>query len=218
MLSFLKLLMELVYPSRCLGCGKLSSSGTSTWCEHCVRSFWYPRMLISSKTTDLDGCYTLTNYTGYMRKYLIQLKFGHRERDFRSFWGLLKKFPWWNSLESFSIAIPIPLSKKIKEERGYNQTDILFQKWMELQGRIYYPDGLVKLRNTYPQSMLSRIGRIKNLKHSFHVNKYINIKGKEILLLDDIYTTGATLKMAAKELKRVGAKRVIGMVIASNAK
>lgn len=110
------------------------------------------------------------------------------------------------------------MSKKRKEERGYNQTDILFQKWMELQGRIYYPDGLVKLRNTYPQSMLSRIGRIKNLKHSFHVNKYINIKGKEILLLDDIYTTGATLKMAAKELKRVGAKRVIGMVIASNAK
>ena len=109
MLSFLKLLMELVYPSRCLGCGKLSSSEMSTWCEHCVRSFWYPRMLISSKTTDLDGCYTLTNYTGYMRKYLIQLKFGHRERDFRSFWGLLKKFPWWNSLESFSIAIPIPL-------------------------------------------------------------------------------------------------------------
>ena len=72
MLSFLKLLMELVYPSRCLGCGKLSSSEMSTWCEHCVRSFWYPRMLISSKTTDLDGCYTLTNYTGYMRKYLIQ--------------------------------------------------------------------------------------------------------------------------------------------------
>lgn len=115
------------------------------------------------------------------------------------------------------MVIPVPLSQKKQKERGYNQVDIIFQKWMTRQGWLYMPDGLIRFRNTHTQSLLLKEERYKNIKGAFHIRPGVDVKGKQVLCVDDIYTTGATLSAIAHELHRAGAKKVMGLTIASGA-
>ena len=88
---------------------------------------------------------------------------------------------------------------------------------METSGKTYIPHGMVRMRNTETQSLLTKEERYKNMRGVFHVNKGTSVKGKKILLADDIYTTGATMESAAHELMRAGAEKVVGITIASGA-
>ena len=69
-------------------------------------------------------------------------------------------------------------------QRGYNQTDIIFEDWMIKQGKTYLSDGIIKIRNTVPQSQLLRNDRRHNLEHAFHVNRGVSLKGEKVLLLE----------------------------------
>ena len=120
-------------------------------------------------------------------------------------------------MEDFKIVIPVPLASRKMKERGYNQVDKMFQKWLESAGKEYFPQGLVRLRRGETQSLLTRVERYKNIKGAFHINKGMDVKGRKILLVDDVYTTGATMEAAAHELKLGGAEKVVGMTIASGA-
>jgi len=126
-------------------------------------------------------------------------------------------FPWWERLKEYETVIPVPLSKTRFRERGYNQVDMIFRKWMETAGKIYLPYGMVRMRNTETQSLLTKEERYKNMRGVFHVNKGLSVEGKKILLVDDVYTTGATIESAAHELIRAGAEKVVGITIASGA-
>ena len=94
---------------------------------------------------------------------------------------------------------------------------MIFRKWMETAGKIYLPYGMVRMRNTETQSLLTKEERYKNMRGVFHVNKGLSVEGKKILLVDDVYTTGATIESAAHELIRAGAEKVVGITIASGA-
>ena len=113
--------------------------------------------------------------------------------------------------------IPIPLSSEKKKWRGYNQVDLMFAAWMKEAGYDYRPDALVRIRSAHTQSLLSRKERFQNIKGVFHIARSMDVKGETILVVDDIYTTGATMEAAAHELMRAGAKKVMGMTIASGA-
>jgi ComF family protein len=216
MLKLWRYALELIYPLRCPGCGK-QVSRQQRWCSQCVRSVWNPRLLRHSRMAHLNGCYTLCNYEGPMRRALVGLKF-HRKKSYApSFPELLYHFPWWDGLTDFTAAVPIPLSEKRYRERGYNQTDLIFESFFKSQGRTYLPHGLVRIRHTPSQSSLPRAVRVKNLHHAFHVNHHVSLEGKKVLLCDDIYTTGSTMEAAAAELLRAGAREVRGITLASGA-
>lgn len=111
--------------------------------------------------------------------------------------------------------LPIPIHKRRRKIRGFNQTELigkLIAKKMRWQ---YRDDILEKIRFTVPQTGLERRVRLRNQRNSFSV---IGLKGtdknKTIFLFDDICTTGATIKEAAKELKRKGLKNVWGLSVA----
>lgn len=214
-MKFWTFFLDLIYPKVCVNCGK--ELNDTYWCQSCLKKFWNPRMIQMSQTKDLSGCYTLCNYVEGIRKVIIQLKYNGRSDRRYVFPELLSDFPWWNRLESCSIAIPIPLAKKRFHQRGYNQTDLIFQEWLEKMGKKYISDGLVRTRNTETQSLLSKDERYENMRGVFHVNHGIKIEGKSILLIDDVYTTGATMNVAAHELKRNGATTVVGLSLASGA-
>lgn len=207
---------ELLYPSTCPGCGA-DTSPINLWCAACVRRFWNPRMISSSQTKYLNGCYVLCNYTGGVRRAIIRLKYNGKIEMKHAFPSLLNEFPWWERLKEYESVMPVPLSKEHFHERGYNQVDMIFQEWMRSKGKIYLPCGMVRMRNTETQSLLTKEERYKNMRGVFHINKGVDIKNKNILLVDDVYTTGATLDAAAHELITAGAKSVIGLVIASGA-
>lgn len=181
-LNILKLCLDLLYPPRCPGCGAFVEE-QGDWCSTCFRSVWRPRMIGGSRNAYLDGCYTLGDYQGPLKKALLQLKFAGNPVRETSFAFLLSRFPWRERLEETDLCVPVPLSEKRKTERGGNQTDLIFQKYMEQMGKCYI-SALIRIRDTPPQHRLGRQERQKNLRMAFCVPCGEQIKDKKILLLD----------------------------------
>lgn len=123
--------------------------------------------------------------------------------------GKLLKMVLPLNLKEYDLCIPIPLSLQRERERGFNQSLILLWGY---KGFMRGSNKLVRIRDTQPQSKLDQKGRFENVKNAFI--SLDNLEGKKILLLDDIMTTGATLKEAAKALKKAGAKEVHLLVLA----
>ena len=116
------------------------------------------------------------------------------------------------------LIIPIPLSKKRLKERGFNQSEILAQE-MSYRDReenfILETSVLYRIRDTGSQALIKdRETRMNNVKGCFAVNNKNKILGKNIILIDDITTTGATLEEARKVLWDNGAQRVIAFTVA----
>jgi len=105
--------------------------------------------------------------------------------------------------------IGVPITKKRLRERGYNQTNLIAKELSKILGIEYIPNMLVKIKNTEHQSKLSKTERKFNVKNCFKLVDIYNIKDKKILLIDDIFTTGATVNECSKILKKSGAKKVV---------
>lgn len=103
--------------------------------------------------------------------------------------------------------IPIPLHKKRKRKRGYNQAELLAGELGNILGLPVYTDVLVRVRDTKPQKTLDDAERKNNLKEAFKTTENI-VQLNYILVVDDIYTTGSTLDAAASALAKAGVAEV----------
>jgi len=116
------------------------------------------------------------------------------------------------------ILIPIPLSKKRYRERGFNQAELLCKELIKLQTPSPFTlsnNILIKIKETEHQARIrDRSVRLKNIANSFAVKNAELIKNRNIILIDDVTTTGATLTEAKKTLKDAGARKVIAFTIA----
>ncbi|HEY59107.1 MAG TPA: ComF family protein [Anaerolineae bacterium] len=111
------------------------------------------------------------------------------------------------------IIIPVPLSEKRKRSRGYNQASRLAKPIAKSLMKPFLPEGLIKEKETKSQVGLSFEERKKNVTGAFSANSDI-VNSRNILLVDDVITTGATLQACAMSLKKAGAVRVYGITIA----
>jgi ComF family protein len=114
------------------------------------------------------------------------------------------------------ILVPMPMSKKEKRNRGFNQCEELVREVKKMGGdstEVSY-NTLKKVRETKRQTDLSREERLLNVKNSMGVSDLSKIKNRVVIVLDDVYTTGASLLEARRTLLSVGARRVIGLFIA----
>lgn len=122
------------------------------------------------------------------------------------------------SLDKNSFAlVPIPISKERRSERGFNQSELICEGIIKNDSEKifeYLPNILWRNRNTPPQTKLKKKDRLKNLEGCFSLKNPEKIYGKNILLIDDVATTGSTLKEARKILISAGAKKVLGLTIA----
>ena len=109
----------------------------------------------------------------------------------------------------------MPLAPEKLQRRGFNQAEALFRDWAS--ARWNWCDALQRLRPTKVQWQLRRDERTENVHDAFAVKETIDVDKKHILLVDDIFTTGATLEACAHALKQKGAASVTGLVIASGA-
>ena len=108
--------------------------------------------------------------------------------------------------------VPLPLSRARLAERGFNQSALLAERVANSLKLKYAPHGLLKVRDTPPQSGLNREARQKNVRGAFDCGG--SLAGEHIALVDDVMTTGATLAEAAKAIKKAGATRVSAWVVA----
>ena len=114
------------------------------------------------------------------------------------------------------IIIPVPISKKRKKERGYNQSLLIARK-ISSKEKIKLGDKVIsKVKNNNTQSKLNKEERAENVKNVYKITKDKEIINKNILLIDDIYTTGATLNECSRMLKQAGAKKIDVLTIAKD--
>ena len=118
------------------------------------------------------------------------------------------------NIEKVDIIIPLPLHIRRLYERGYNQSYLLAREIGSTFSKEVVTDLLIKIKNTKPQSSLSGRERRINLKNAFAVHDPEKIAGKNILLIDDIMTTGTTLTEASKVLIKAKVKSVACAVAA----
>jgi len=113
-----------------------------------------------------------------------------------------------------SIVIPIPLHYRRERERGFNQAKLL-AKIVAHHFNLTLIEALKKIKNTKPQAKIKDIEkRMKNISNCFAIKSPEMIQNKNIILVDDVFTSGATLTEAVKTLKQNGAKKVIALVLA----
>lgn len=162
-------------------------------------------------------------YASALRKVILLLKFQRRERLGFKLGGLLSA-PWASSVGSEAagpaLLVPVPLHPSRRRERGFNQAEALARGLSEKlrresrEGRVHVETRcLCRIRPTPPQTGLSLAARRENVRGVFTVQSPERIRGRLVVLVDDVITTGATLSSCAAALKRAGATKVIGLTL-----
>ena len=125
-----------------------------------------------------------------------------------------KEWDKYPDLKEAQLIIPVPLHKKKQKQRGYNQSELLARELAKLRGVELDTTSLIRSRNTPSQTQFGREGRLQNMSGAFTCVNPAAVKGKNILLIDDVATTGATLEACAEALKAVRAKKVMAYTLA----
>ena len=114
------------------------------------------------------------------------------------------------------LLIPVPLHRSRRRSRGFNQAELLARAAQKrLSGKIeLVSDALIRQRETVSQVGLSREERIENMRDAFRVNDRNRVKGRNVIVVDDVMTTGTTLSECARILKRAGANQVWAATVA----
>ena len=209
-------------PYFCHACWSDFSAVQGPVCPSCGRPFGSPEALTDSPEHECLSCrkepphFDQALAAGLFEGPLREAIHLYKYRPLRS---LGKHLSHWMAEQvrmtvPLDMAIPVPLHKKRLRLRGFNQALLLAHGVSE---RFMIPlnyDNLVRVRSTRPQVELSGRERAENVRGAFRVNDPSKISGKKILLIDDVFTTGATMNECAKVLKDAGAQAVTVLTLA----
>lgn len=222
-------ILDLLYPHTCPFCGEVTERRI---CRTCAREVWYirePRCKKCGKpirSESSEYCFdclhtrhfyerglSLWKHEKQVRTSIYRFKYQNR-RIYSRFYTeeLAKKFGKYVVGWRISLIIPIPLSRKRKKQRGFNQADLLAEGLSQLLGIMADTVHLQRTVDTIPQKELGNRERRENLKNAFWWTGK-ELSGRNVLLVDDIYTTGNTIDSAARSLKKAGAEKVYFLTI-----
>lgn len=156
--------------------------------------------------------YIILKYQGLLKNLLINFKFKDSTFLSKVFGDIMtEKILSMNLISKYDFFCPIPMYEKNRLKRGYNQVELIGD-YISSNTLMPYKKALKKIKATKDQVGLNKIQREKNLKGAFFAE---NVENKKILLIDDIFTTGSTIKEARKELIKKGALKVDALVLCS---
>lgn len=230
-------LLDILFPKKCVGCGKAGGyicgdcvkdiKQTDLVCPRCERlAVGGQTHPICRRRFGLDGLWSLGIYQGPLKVVIQKLKYEPSlVRDFApvladlliEYWAkyapfildLIKK-----DLGRGWVIIPVPLHWYRQNKRGFNQSVLIGQTLSKKLG-LDYSEGLKRIRYTKPQVKLKGKQRRQNIKDAFEITKaYTLYPNPYILLIDDVWTTGSTLRECCWILKRAGAKKVWALTLA----
>ena len=219
-------LLDLIFPKTCLGCGKEGKY----LCDDCLAKVRLAKPICPycekasidgfshtkcAKRLGLDGLTSIWEYEGVIRKAILSLKYKYSTevgKELTSIFiqDLMKR----GHPVKADVLIPIPLYWYRENTRGFNQSVEIGREVAAQMGWKFIPDLLIKTKSTVSQVELKGNARRQNLKGTFVINSSIKYQVSSIVLFDDVFTTGSTLREAAKVLKRSGAEKVWGLTIA----
>ncbi len=228
-------ILDLLFPKKCVGCGKLDTY----FCKDCISNILQKDLICPEceraalggqthsfcrKRYGLDGLWSLGIYRGSLQEAIKKLKYG-RVSDIAKYLADII-FEYWVKYEPLILEqidenkkakwtiIPVPLHWIRDNSRGFNQSAVIGQILSKKLG-LAYCDGLKRIRFTKPQVKLKGYDRHDNIRGAFEISKpYILTPIPYILLIDDVWTTGSTLRECAYILKKNGAKLVWAITLA----
>lgn len=160
---------------------------------------------------DYDRCFCVLSYEEDVKQKIISFKQNGIKHIGETFaWLIERKFNELNL--NVDMIIPVPINDNRLKERGFNQSEILAGELVST-GKVN-TNIIFRIIDTPHQTGLSRENREINLKDCFKVKDKKSVKGKIILLIDDIYTTGSTLSECARTLRKAGATKVYALCLA----
>jgi len=197
--------IEFISKPYCEICGKPMDFDTTSdlsgthKCQWCLRQ----RPIFSKARS-------VASYEPTLRQAIHLFKYEKKIVMAKHFAELMKDtVPTLFELSDYNYLIPVPLHKKRYEERGFNQAEILARELENLFDIQIHLGNLVRVKDTEPQfSLETREKKLTNVQNAFEVREPEEIEWKNILLVDDIFTTGATVSEIAKTLLDAGANRV----------
>lgn len=229
-------LFQFFLPLQCHCCEKFLDEGEQGICSDCLSEIHWIKPpfcsvcgtpFISEQVRDhpCSSClikrkyFTMARalgvYDGSLQEAIHRWKY-QGKTTLTPFWGEWMTeglCRYWDP-KFFDLLIPVPLHKQRLRERGFNQTLLLVEELSCRTGIPYRNRILQKVRPTLPQVNLSGVEREKGVRGSFHIIGKEGIKGKTVLLVDDVYTTGATVNECSKVLLAAGAERIDVLTLA----
>ena len=190
----------------CSGCGRFFAGGREPHaCGDCLRS-----------KPSFSSHRSAARYEGVLKDALLLFKY----RGYRPLGRPLACFAYsafegkatvWAGAD---ILVPVPLHKKRRRKRGFNQAEVLAREFSRLTGIPVEAGSLRRIVSVPPQTTLRREARRANVRDAFKIRRPGRVEGKVIVLVDDVFTTGSTIGECARMLKKAGAAEVRAVTIA----
>ncbi len=191
--------------TRCRTCAAILPQ-TITQCGACLR-----------QPPPLAAVFAAVDYDYPWAQMVRDFKFHADIAWARSFARMMRSTPWVDpALEAADWIVPMPLSQQRLLERGFNQSAVLAGALEMGPGSKVRHDVLLRIRDTAAQSSLPRRDRHANVAQAFavHPDWFTTLRGKKVVVVDDVMTTGASLQAAARALTQAGAGQIVALVFA----
>ncbi|MCS7287000.1 MAG: ComF family protein [Anaerolineae bacterium] len=222
---FLDSILDLLFPPRCGGCG----SWGKWFCDDCLKAIrflkephcrfcgnpaedWGICPSCAREPHSLEGIISVAYFEGPIQKVVHLIKYQGKTALVSPLTELMASRILRNPVQAEGI-IPVPLHPSRYRERGFNQSALLAEGLSKHLGIPVLDGALERIRYTRPQVGLNAQERKENVKGAFRANPF-KVAGKNLIVVDDVCTTGATLEECGVALKEAGAKRVWGITLA----
>lgn len=227
-------ILDILFPKRCVGCGKTGSY----FCPSCIQNIKQSDLVcpfceklslggvvhpICKRKYGLDGLWYLGVFEDPLRKAIQKLKYKFITEladvlvDLTiEYWARYSPFILDEVKKNRGqdwVVTAVPLHKKRQNWRGFNQSELIAQIFAQKLG-LKYENVLERTKNTKQQAKLASHLRKQNIKNAFALTKNCELSTKNLILVDDVWTTGSTLKECCFVLKKNGAKKVWGLTLA----
>lgn len=234
-------LLELIYPSNiyCISCGNIiDDTRPYSLCDSCVRTLHWNNQRSCSKCGKIlredyqpSLCTDCLILKHSFEKGFACIEYGNAERDLihnfkykdKAYLGRKLSEMMYDRIDvedlELDLLIPVPMHKKKQNKRGYNQSEILAKGLSKAMKIPCHNNLLIREQNTEPMSSLDAEARRENVKNAFTVPaRWVTmVQGKNILLVDDIFTTGSTADACSGVLLKNGANKVYIFCLAAGA-
>ena len=230
-------LLDILYPRHCFACDSSLHEEKNTYiCEDCMKEirgtearrcarcgFELGRGITSSgkgcpecKSTSLGfkKSFFVSDNKGPLRNLILQFKYHKHVCLMKPLGDLLIGLLPQDIIPEIDVVVPVPLHWKKKQERGFNQSELMAKEICRKLSLPISTNNLCRVKNTLSQTQLSRLQRQKNVNGAFKVNDPDLFIEKNVLLVDDVLTTGITASECSRNLKNAGANEVYLLALA----
>lgn len=210
--EYIDALIDVFYPVLCISCDNRCDQSNELFCFRCqaIQAPTDLHLREKNEFTDhfigripIHTAASLYYYSpgGIIHQLLEQIKYRSKpqiaERIGHYYGAMLKESQFYHKID---LVIPVPLHPFKLAKRGYNQSEVLAKAIAEVLGKEFKSNILKRVINSSSQTAKSRVERLNNILNAYSMNDEVQIKNRNILLIDDVMTTGSTLEACSLEL------------------